>query len=66
MIADVGRAGGKSALLWAIVETDLGNRIFGTASLPPWAWLIPVPFAVAMLLLAELRKANLRRKNHYE
>jgi sodium/potassium-transporting ATPase subunit alpha len=50
------------ALLWAIVETDLGHRIFATASLPPWAWLIPVPFAVAMLLLAELRKANLRRE----
>ena len=53
-------------LLWAIVETDLGHRLFATASMPPWAWLVPVPFAVAMLLLAELRKSMARARNRRE
>jgi sodium/potassium-transporting ATPase subunit alpha len=50
------------AMLWAIVETDFGQRIFATASLPPWAWLIPLPFGVAMLALAEALKWNTRRR----
>jgi sodium/potassium-transporting ATPase subunit alpha len=48
------------ALLYGIVETGVGHAVFGTASLPAAAWLVPVPAALAMLGLAELRKA-LRR-----
>jgi sodium/potassium-transporting ATPase subunit alpha len=50
------------ALLVAIVETELGHALFGTAPLALEAWLVPVPFAVAMLGVAELRKAALRRR----
>jgi sodium/potassium-transporting ATPase subunit alpha len=39
------------------VETKLGHTVFGTASLPTAAWLVPVPFALAMLGLSELIKA---------
>jgi sodium/potassium-transporting ATPase subunit alpha len=50
------------ALLGVIVETELGHAAFGTASLPAEAWLVPVPFALAMLGLAELLKAVGRRR----
>ncbi len=50
------------ALLGVIVETELGHAVFGTASLPLEAWLVPVPFALAMLGLAELLKALGRRR----
>ncbi len=50
------------ALLGAIVETPVGHALFGTASLPLDAWLVPVPFALAMLALAELSKALRRRR----
>jgi sodium/potassium-transporting ATPase subunit alpha len=49
-------------LLAAIVETRLGHALFGTASLPGPAWLAPIPFALAMLGLAELLKAARRRR----
>jgi hypothetical protein len=49
-------------LLVAIVETELGQKLFGTAPLPTEAWLAPVPFALAMLGLAELLKALARRR----
>jgi calcium-translocating P-type ATPase len=43
-------------LLLGIVYTPWGNALFGTAALPPGAWLRMAPPAVAMLLLEELRK----------
>jgi len=49
-------------LLGGIVETELGHAVFGTASLPAEAWLVPIPFAFAMLGLAELLKAVGRRR----
>jgi len=49
-------------LLGVIVETGLGHRVFGTASLPVEAWLVPIPFALAMLGLSELLKAVGRRR----
>jgi sodium/potassium-transporting ATPase subunit alpha len=50
------------ALLAAIVESDPGHALFGTASLPALAWLVPVPFALAMIGLAELLKAIARTR----
>ncbi len=49
-------------LLGVIVETQFGHRVFGTASLPAEAWLVPIPFALAMLGLSELLKAVGRRR----
>jgi sodium/potassium-transporting ATPase subunit alpha len=49
-------------LLGVIVETELGHRVFHTASLPAEAWLVPIPFAFAMLGLSELLKAVGRRR----
>jgi sodium/potassium-transporting ATPase subunit alpha len=49
-------------LLGVIVETGIGHRVFGTASLPAEAWLVPVPFALFMLGLSELLKARRRRR----
>jgi len=43
-------------LLLAIDYTDWGNRLFGTMPLAPDVWLFILPFALAMLLLEELRK----------
>ncbi len=50
-------------LLGLIVETALGHRVFGTASLPTEAWLVPIPFAFAMLGFSELLKAVGRRRS---
>ena len=50
------------ALLGVIVETALGQRLFGTAPLSAEAWLVPIPFAFAMLALAELLKTVRRRR----
>ncbi len=50
------------ALLGVIVQTPLGHAVFGTASLPLSAWLVPIPFALAMLGFAELLKALGRRR----
>ena len=52
----------KLMLLWAIDETDLGQRLFATPAMPPWAWLIPVPFAVSMLAFAEGQIWDTRRQ----
>jgi len=49
-------------LLGVIVETAFGHRVFGTASLPAEVWLVPIPFALAMLGLSELLKALARRR----
>jgi sodium/potassium-transporting ATPase subunit alpha len=48
--------------LWWIVETDTGQAVFGTVGLPWWGWLVPVPFALGMLVWAELRKWRARRR----
>jgi calcium-translocating P-type ATPase len=48
------------ALILAIDYTDLGNAMFGTAPIGYEAWLVVVPFAVAMLALEETRKAFVR------
>ena len=43
-------------LISLIVYTPWGNTIFGTAPIPARTWLFILPFAVAMLVLEELRK----------
>lgn len=51
-------------LILGIDYTDWGNRVFGTKPIAPEVWLFILPFALAMLLLEELRKfvlARLRR-----
>jgi magnesium-transporting ATPase (P-type) len=50
------------ALLAAIVYTPWGQALFGTAALPPEAWLTMLPFAVAMFALEEARKLYRRLK----
>ncbi|MEW6325577.1 MAG: cation-translocating P-type ATPase C-terminal domain-containing protein, partial [Nitrospirota bacterium] len=47
-------------ILW-IDYSRWGNRVFGTAPIPPEVWLFVVPFAAAMLALEELRKWIARR-----
>jgi hypothetical protein len=42
--------------------TSLGNALFGTAPIEPGAWLVVVPFAIAMLLLEEARKGLMRSR----
>jgi magnesium-transporting ATPase (P-type) len=44
------------ALILGIVYTPWGNRIFGTLPIAAEVWLFILPFALAMLLLEELRK----------
>lgn len=48
-------------LILAIVYTPAGQALFGTAPLPADAWLFMLPFAAAMLVLEEARKAVARR-----
>jgi sodium/potassium-transporting ATPase subunit alpha len=50
-------------LLLGIVETPIGQALFGTASPPATSWLIPIPFALAMLAVAEAWKARASCKN---
>ncbi|SDS90904.1 cation-translocating P-type ATPase [Pseudomonas oryzae] len=50
------------ALIAAIVYTPWGQALFGTAALPAAAWLAMLPFAGLLLLLEELRKAWVRRR----
>ncbi|MGE5547861.1 MAG: cation-translocating P-type ATPase [Solirubrobacterales bacterium] len=50
----------EAALIVLIVYTGIGNALFGTAPLAPADWLLPLPFAAAMLASEELRKALLR------
>lgn len=49
------------ALLVAVVATHFGHVVFGTATPSLGAWLVPVPFALAMLAVAEAAKAIGRR-----
>ena len=43
-------------LILLIVYTGPGNRLFGTAPLPAWAWAAGLPAIVAMVVADELRK----------
>jgi sodium/potassium-transporting ATPase subunit alpha len=49
------------ALILLIDYTPWGNRLVGTAPISIDVWLYVVPFALAMLLLEELRKVLVRR-----
>jgi calcium-translocating P-type ATPase len=49
------------ALILAIVYTSSGNLLFGTAPISVSVWLFVLPFALAMLVLEELRKMAVRR-----
>ena len=48
------------ALILAIDYTAAGNAVFGTAAIGHGAWLVVLPFAVAMLALDEAQKAFVR------
>ena len=48
-------------LILVIVYTPWGNVIFGTAPIGIEVWLFLIPFAAAMLMLEEGRKAAVRR-----
>jgi len=52
------------ALIATIVYTPWGNAIFGTAPIPVTTWLFILPFAIAMLVLEELRKWFVRSRNN--
>jgi sodium/potassium-transporting ATPase subunit alpha len=49
-------------LILLIDYTNVGNTIFGTAPLEWRAWVIVLPFVLAMLLLEEWRKWIVRRR----
>ena len=53
--------GAEIALILTIVYTPWGQSIFGTAALPPEAWLFMLPFAAAMIAFEETRKFVVRR-----
>ncbi len=50
----------EAGLLLAIVYTEIGNRLFGTAPLPFDAWLFALPFALGLGVAEEARKGLLR------
>jgi calcium-translocating P-type ATPase len=50
------------ALALFLVYTPRGQALLGTTPLDLWTWLVPVPFALALIALDELRKASLRRR----
>ena len=55
---------GFELLLLALIDyTPWGNALFGTAPLGGEVWLFIIPFGIGMLLLEELRKAAVRRRN---
>ncbi len=54
--------GAEILLILLIVYTPAGNLIFGTAPLPAHTWLVILPFAPAMLVLEEGRKALVRHR----
>jgi sodium/potassium-transporting ATPase subunit alpha len=51
----------EALLLLAIVYTPWGNRLFGTAPLAADVWLYALPFALALGVVEEARKALVRR-----
>jgi calcium-translocating P-type ATPase len=50
-------------LLLLLAYTPWGNALLGTAPLAAEVWLYIIPFGFGMLLLEELRKAVVRRRN---
>ena len=50
------------ALILGISYTPWGNVVFGTAPIGAEVWLFMLPFAAAMLVLDEGRKALMRRR----
>jgi len=48
-------------LILLITYTPWGNRVFGTAPIPPAVWIFILPFALGALALEELRKWIVRR-----
>lgn len=50
-------------LVLLIDYTAWGNRVFGTLPIAPEVWLFILPFALAMLMLEELRKFMVVRLN---
>ena len=50
------------ALILLIDYTPWGDAIFATAPIPAVTWLFIIPFALAMLVLEELRKWLVRKK----
>jgi calcium-translocating P-type ATPase len=50
------------ALILLIDYTSPGNAIFGTIPIGPGTWAFVLPFALTMLLLEEMRKAIVRRR----
>lgn len=48
------------ALMLFIAYTPLGNALFGTAPIDRQAWMVMLPFAVAMLAAEEARKWTVR------
>jgi sodium/potassium-transporting ATPase subunit alpha len=52
-------------LILAIDYTAFGNAVFGTSAIGYEAWLVVLPFAVAILALDEAQKAFVRwREKH--
>lgn len=54
----------EALILWFILYTDTGNRIFSTAPLPLDAFLVALPFALLLGLAEELRKGLVRHFWH--
>jgi hypothetical protein len=50
------------AMILGIAYTPWGNRLFGSAPIGWEVWLYALPFALAMLVLEEARKALQRRR----
>jgi sodium/potassium-transporting ATPase subunit alpha len=50
------------ALMVVVVATPAGHTVFHTATPPLAAWLLPIPVALAMLVVAEAGKAWARRR----
>jgi len=51
-------------LVLLIAYTVVGNFVFGTAPIGKEVWLFIMPFAVAMLVLEELRKRRVRARTY--
>jgi sodium/potassium-transporting ATPase subunit alpha len=51
----------EAALGWLVVQSDAGQAVFGTNAPPAATWLVPLPFALAMVAAAETVKVLRRR-----
>ncbi len=54
------------SLIMAIVYFTPLHSIFGTQPLEPWVWLVFIPFALAILVVEEVRKYLVRRRDAQE